>query len=380
MKRLIIYISALLLISSVVFGGGKDDILEKKKTLENIEKEISKTQKNIDQLNKKRIELEKKRANNEQKIKADNKVIRGLNRELSALDKQITDAKSDLEKRDLELELAKRRYLGNIRQFYLTAHQPNAVLSEDPNEELRINRQIRYLSSLANFESENVELAETLLVATQQQKENLEVEGKRVSRLKSKKITSISLARAAKEKHEKDLKKVREKEEYEADKISRLTAEAEEMQTLINRLIEKQVKHPDRKSFFAALKGQIQAPFKGKVVETYGNKVDPVTNLKSFNPGITIKGVSGRQVTSVASGTIEYIGELRGYGKFVIINHDDRFFTLYAGLGDIYVTKDAYVLSGHRIATAGSSGLVKFEIRDGRNTVDPIEWIQIDSF
>ena len=113
---------------------------------------------------------------------------------------------------------------------------------------------------------------------------------------------------------------------------------------------------------------------------SFGNHTDEVTNLKSFSPGVTIKGQSRAPVKAVASGMVAYVGNLRGYGNFVIINHDDEYYTTYAGLGEANVVQDSYVSSGSRIAHAGEDGVIKFELRQGSQPLDPIEWITIDAY
>jgi septal ring factor EnvC (AmiA/AmiB activator) len=71
---------------------------------------------------------------------------------------------------------------------------------------------------------------------------------------------------------------------------------------------------------------------------------------------------------------------LRGYGNFVIINHGDRYYSTYGGLGKMSVGTNEYVLAGTTLAQAGKEGLVKFELRHGREPLDPVKWIRIDSF
>jgi len=78
--------------------------------------------------------------------------------------------------------------------------------------------------------------------------------------------------------------------------------------------------------------------------------------------------------------SIAYVGLLRGYGKFVIINHDNYYYTTYAGLENIVVAKDQFIYTGGKIGSATENGIVKFELRKGREPIDPVKWISIDSF
>ena len=85
-------------------------------------------------------------------------------------------------------------------------------------------------------------------------------------------------------------------------------------------------------------------------------------------------------MNAVSSGTVAYVGNLRGYGNFIIINHDDVYYTTYAGLGKANVEKEQYVRSGAALATSADDGLLRFEIRQGSRPLDPVKWISLDTF
>jgi septal ring factor EnvC (AmiA/AmiB activator) len=261
------------------------------------------------------------------------------------------------------------------------------MLTGSPNTEVELTRRIIYLRALADLESDFVAQAETYLAQSQQQLSRLIGEREKVYRLKKKKETATALEKSKKTQQQKALERLRRKKLEEADRILTLQQAAEEMARIIGRLeqerkrrlLEEQAQ-PGVPSAFAALKGQLASPCRGKIVVGFGYSVDPVTKLKSFSPGITIKGKAGRPVTAVADGTVAYGGRLRGYGNFVIINHDGQFYTTYGGLDRILVETNEYVLAGTKLGTAGADGLVKFELRRGREPLDPVKWIRIDVF
>ena len=386
MKRILILLICSLIPVVQVLAKESKDFEKHQSELNTIKKDITRSEKELEKLRQDELDTQKKLAESKQKINANSKVISELNKELKQIQNKISDAQTELENRTQTLEQSKRRYLGNIRQFYLTAHRTDSErFSEDPNDEMRLNRQIIYLSSLAGFESENVELAKTLLSESVEMKENLASENKRIAKYKKDKVTSLSLAESIKKKQEKDLKRVQNKKLIETDRMITLKQAAEEVENIITRIQEEAFRNAQKNhttstpSFFVSLKGQLISPFKGKVIESFGDKVDK-RNIRTHNPSISIQGSPGGAVTAVASGTIAYVGELRGYGNFIIINHDDRFYTTYAGLGEINVVKNSFVLAGKKIASTSADGILRFEIRDKRTPVDPVEWIQIESF
>jgi septal ring factor EnvC (AmiA/AmiB activator) len=364
-----------------------DDILFQKKELEQIQKEVETSQRRLDSLKQEELRVQKRIAEYDQRIAGNRKVVKRLARELKQLKKNIAQAQAQLEANQEHLERVRRRFLGDLRQFYFSTRRPEPMLTGSPNTEVELTRRIIYLRALADLESDFVAQAETYLAQSQQQLSRLTGERKKVYRLKKKKETATALEKSKKTQQQKALERLRRKKLEEADRILTLQQAAEEMARIIGRLeqerkrrlLEEQAQ-PGVPSAFAALKGQLASPCRGKIVVGFGYSVDPVTKLKSFSPGITIKGKAGRPVTAVADGTVAYGGRLRGYGNFVIINHDGQFYTTYGGLDRILVETNEYVLAGTKLGTAGADGLVKFELRRGREPLDPVKWIRIDVF
>jgi len=108
--------------------------------------------------------------------------------------------------------------------------------------------------------------------------------------------------------------------------------------------------------------------------------------VNEFNPsavkkGIEFYGVPGQEVRSVAKGKVIYSGEdLEGYGKLIIIKHNNDILSVYGHQKELLVKEGAEVVAGQAIGTMGSSGtdMVKllFEIRKNGKSVDPIKFLK----
>jgi septal ring factor EnvC (AmiA/AmiB activator) len=97
--------------------------------------------------------------------------------------------------------------------------------------------------------------------------------------------------------------------------------------------------------------------------------------------GIDIKAAKGEKVFSVAPGRVDYIGWMRGYGKFIIINHFGGYLTVYAHLEKISVVESQDLNFGDEIGLTGETGSLNgiklhFQIRHESETVDPREWLE----
>ena len=109
-------------------------------------------------------------------------------------------------------------------------------------------------------------------------------------------------------------------------------------------------------------------PTKGKLLEGFSET----------SKGIDIAGKPGQAVTAAAAGKVVYSGAgLKGYGKLVIIKHNNTYLSAYAHNNKILVKEGETVTKGQKIAEMGNTDtdLVKlhFEIRKNGKPVDPLK-------
>ncbi len=114
-------------------------------------------------------------------------------------------------------------------------------------------------------------------------------------------------------------------------------------------------------------------PASGKVIKPYALTGD-------INKGIDIGGTPGEPVKSAAAGTVVYAaGGLRGYGKLVIVKHDDRFLSAYGHNRKIVVKEGDRVKAGQKLAEFGSAAneeaKLHFEIRRNGKPVNPLSYL-----
>lgn len=96
--------------------------------------------------------------------------------------------------------------------------------------------------------------------------------------------------------------------------------------------------------------------------------------------GINIFGTRGQPVRAAADGRIVYSGSgLVGYGKLIIVEHNDTYLSAYAHNDKLLVAEGARVVGGQQIAEMGSTGtrqvMLHFEIRRGGKPVPPLEFL-----
>ena len=97
----------------------------------------------------------------------------------------------------------------------------------------------------------------------------------------------------------------------------------------------------------------------------------------SVNKGIDIEAKAGVQVKAAEAGSVVYAGgNLRGYGKLVIIKHDDAFLSAYGNNESLLVKEGETVTKGQAIAQVGANDakveMLHFEIRRQGRPEDPV--------
>ncbi|MCG6952283.1 MAG: peptidoglycan DD-metalloendopeptidase family protein [Betaproteobacteria bacterium] len=112
-------------------------------------------------------------------------------------------------------------------------------------------------------------------------------------------------------------------------------------------------------------------PAKGKLLNGFSEP-----NSK----GVDIAGKPGDPVVAAAPGRVMYTGTgIRGYGKLIVIKHDDGFNSVYAHNRSILVKEGQSVARGERIAELGSTDSdrpkLHFEIRKSGKPVDPMKYL-----
>jgi murein DD-endopeptidase MepM/ murein hydrolase activator NlpD len=112
-------------------------------------------------------------------------------------------------------------------------------------------------------------------------------------------------------------------------------------------------------------------PVNGKIISRFGNKSD------KFAEGITISARLNTPVLAASDGEVIYVGnDVEGYGKMVIIRHNEDILSAYANNASVLVKKGDKVRKGDSIAKVGKTGDVDnpqlyFSLRKGKSTINP---------
>lgn len=131
---------------------------------------------------------------------------------------------------------------------------------------------------------------------------------------------------------------------------------------------------------FANMRGSLPWPVEGSLLSGFGKRRHKKLETVTENPGIDVKTEASIPVRSVASGTVNSVSWLRGFGNVCIVRHEGEHFSVYARLGEVVVRQGDFIRAGDVVGFPGfdsehANYIVHFEIWAGKDKQDPIAWL-----
>jgi murein DD-endopeptidase MepM/ murein hydrolase activator NlpD len=125
-------------------------------------------------------------------------------------------------------------------------------------------------------------------------------------------------------------------------------------------------------SAFAREKGNLAIPVSGEFA------VRDAQRDESDGPGLEFLARAGTTVRAAAAGRVAFSDIYGSYGRLVILDHGDNYYTVYGGLGNVDVRVGDDLSRSARIGTVASNrteSALFFEIRRGTRSLPPRGWL-----
>jgi murein DD-endopeptidase MepM/ murein hydrolase activator NlpD len=123
---------------------------------------------------------------------------------------------------------------------------------------------------------------------------------------------------------------------------------------------------------FASARGRLLFPVAGRA------EVRPAHRDGTDGPGLEIRAPVGSAVRAVFAGKVAFADRYGPYGRIVILDHGDHYYTVSGNLDEVDVKIGQNVGAGERIGTVGDEGqgaMLYFEVRHGAQTIAPGGWL-----
>jgi septal ring factor EnvC (AmiA/AmiB activator) len=123
---------------------------------------------------------------------------------------------------------------------------------------------------------------------------------------------------------------------------------------------------------FLSSRGRLLFPVIGRA------EVKPAKREGTDGPGLEIKAPINSAVRAVYAGRVAFADRYGPYGRLVILDHGEHYYTVSGNLASVDVKVGQEVSAGEKVGTVGDEGhgpMLYFEIRHGTETIPPGSWL-----
>jgi septal ring factor EnvC (AmiA/AmiB activator) len=328
-----------------------------------------------------RDQIEKLRSIEEQ-IALSNQLLLKIRRESDRLKRSIAGHDRQLENSHKDYDEKKKALYARLKYIYKHGGRPawlSLLSSGNPTEALVAFKNIE---SIMRYDRQLVSSIESLSKNIERELRDMKSEKQQLEDFESEYAEELELRKSSLDVRKELLGQIRNDKSEVAGAISSLEQDMEAVADIFADLDEEKVNQEDSLALpgLEKQRGNLIWPLQGKILRSFGSRKDE-RGIKLTNPGIDIKGSIGMKVLASATGKTIYISWLRGYGQFIILDHGEGYYTLYANLSDIYVEIGDMVQAGEVIAEVGELGSLEgpglhFELRQEKKSLDPVRWLR----
>lgn len=395
--------------SSVAFANSEDELNEQKQSLEDKKNEAEQNKQALEgQLNEVEADisaLQKKVNELEEKIKKTMSEIDVYNEKIKETEEKIHKKQEEIKQTEIKLEEKKKILAKSIRKMYMkgdTSYMEFLFRSEDISEFLYRFDSLKEVSNANKLLYEEVrELLELLQTQKQELEEEKEVLQAQKAKLETLKVQQEKDQQAQlvilKELHQKqdDIHKHMEQEQREIDaaqrEIEQVVRQIQEERERKRREAEERKNQNDGVDPTPDAPDLIGSGFRNPMnsgtyylSSRYGWRTHPISGHRSYHGGNDLAAPYGTPIYASDSGTVLYSGPARGFGNWIVIDHNNGYLSVYGHMysNQLYVSPGQQVSKGQNIAGVGSSGQstgahLHFEIHKNSlgNRVDPNSFI-----
>lgn len=353
--------------------------------LAKIENELQEKRRALERLNQMEEQTFAELLNLEERSDLTDRLISRLVSKQELVKRELQEKERSLKETDSTLcrhsESAERRLREAYKQSRLES--PAIILGASPPGDLASKR--RFLRRVLGQDQKILAAAEALRADLKERKLALGRVRPELSRLRrSKNQQQLNHLKQLQDKEE-SLRRIAAEKRLCARAICELEAKASQLRRVLNLDSDESsaegTSDPERDGGLERMKGKLSWPIKGRVLKAFGEQKDRASLTTTENPGIEIMAEDDGEVMAVADGKVVYSSRLRGYGNFVLLEHGGGYFTLYARLSEVSVSPGEEVRRLQKIGLVGddlapSRRRLHFEIRRGKESVDPLEWLR----
>jgi septal ring factor EnvC (AmiA/AmiB activator) len=385
LARVLLHVSVIFLLSPVQKG----EAAQVERELEGIKKRIEREKQGITKVRKKEGSVLQALEKIEKELERKNKQLSKIGSTLETLLADLQAKENEANRLNSSLELRKQLFKKRARAFYKWQRGGSPLILLNTGSSVPdLIRGRRYLELTLARDWELVSYFVDESARQEALKRELGRKRERLDEQRRALVETNESIRLEREKKKEILSSLRREKELHAATIKELQQATERLQKMVDEMGRRSASKPVPPSAsvvaetgFEKTKGRLNYPVRGEVTEGFGKTRHPEFSADLFRKGIDIEAPLGEEVRAVERGKIVFADRFSGYGKMIIIDHGERYYTIYAHLSELFKKSGQGVQKGEPIALVGDSDSLRgarlyFEIRKDGKPVDPLAWLR----
>lgn len=264
-----------------------------------------------------------------------------------------------------------------VRASFMSGREPLVKLLLNQEEPDQLARMLRYQEYFQKARSERLEsIREDLEHLRRVSLEIRDAREELARRHNAVAERQRQLEQAGRER-EQALARVTRRLDDREERLRQMRENEARLQQLLEEMDEALADIPDDPTgkAFSEMAGELPWPVSGQRKVEFGSRREGSVRWN----GVLLQADTGTPVRVVHSGRVVFADWLRGYGLMIIVDHGERFFTMYGHNRSLLRDVGDWVQTGDVLALAGNSGGmdssgVYFEIRRDGQPQDPDGW------
>ncbi len=357
--------------------------------LEGIQKKIDSEKKGLAELKVKEGSVLQSLGKIESDLDKRNRELRAANAKLSSIFQELAAKKAEAEA--LERTMAERHAVLRQRVVALYRWQrsgsPMVILNGTESLASFMQRK-HYLQAALAYDRE---LAAQLRQASQRQALLQQELAHKLEQLDGQKQALGVAKEAVRQEAEKKkiiLASLRREKATRSRALREMEMAAQRLARMLDEMSRRAVSRPSETpappstgSGLDAMRGRLDWPVKGRISAPFGKFKHPEFAAEIVRKGIDIDAPLGDAIRAVERGRVVYAGHFSGYGNMMIVDHGERYYTIYGHLAEMLKKNGEEVRRGEALGRVGDSdswsgAKLYFEMRKDGRSVDPMAWLK----
>lgn len=365
--------------------GPQADMADQADDLSRIRKELQEKRRWLEKLGQKERSAFAELLEIEERLELTARIIQRLALKERSIERELKVEGKNLRKTDSRLYWHREYLFQRLRQTYKHSRFGPGAMIFGTTSSFDLISKLKLIQRILGKEKDLLRETESLKVGLEEKKQNLDRVKTELARVSKGKFEEQRIYQRGLEEKERLLRKIKSEKRLHTQLIEMLEQDALTIPQILDHFqrdsTHDKAAEPENKSWFQSLRGKLPWPIEGRVIFAFGEKTHPRFHTKTKNSGIEIETKTGTGVAAVAQGRVIYVSRLRGYGNLVILEHEGEYYTIYAGLSKVLVAPGEEVERLQEIGVVGedesfSVPCLYFEIRKGKKSQDPLEWLR----